>query len=57
LQLDASANAQSRDVISARGSQVEVLIIPTDEEVMIAQHTRDAALGPVGWQPNVSKGF
>jgi acetate kinase len=51
LQLDASANAQNRDVISARGSQVKVLIIPTDEEVMIAQHTRDAALGPVGWRP------
>ena len=45
LRLDASANMQKRDVISAPESQVEVLIIPTDEEIMIAQHTRDVVLG------------
>jgi acetate kinase len=48
LQLDDSANAQKRDVISIRESQVDVLIIPTDEEIMIAQHTRDVALGIPG---------
>lgn len=45
LQLDDSANAQKRDRISAPDSGVEVLIIPTDEEIMIAQHTRDVVLG------------
>jgi len=48
LQLDDSANTQGRDVISAADSGVEVLIIPTDEEAMIAQHTRDVVLGVPG---------
>jgi acetate kinase len=48
VQLDDGANAQKRDVISRRESQVEVLIIPTDEEIMIAQHTRETVLGVTG---------
>jgi acetate kinase len=47
LQLDDSANAQPRDVISTRESKVQVLMIPTDEEIMIAQYTREVALGAV----------
>jgi acetate kinase len=45
LQFDDSVNVQNREVISAPDSRVEVLIIPTDEEIMIAQHTREVALG------------
>jgi acetate kinase len=45
LLFDDSANVQNREVISAPESRVEVLIIPTDEEIMIAQHTREVALG------------
>jgi len=45
LQLDDGANAQKRDMISAPASQIEAMIVPTDEEVMIAQHTRSVALG------------
>ena len=45
LQLDDGANAQTRDRISAPASQIEAMIIPTDEEIMIAQHTRGVALG------------
>ncbi|HVX79271.1 MAG TPA: acetate/propionate family kinase [Bradyrhizobium sp.] len=47
VQLDDNANAQRRGVISAPNSKVEVLIIPTDEEIMIAQHTRDVVVGAV----------
>ena len=48
VQLDDSANTQGRDRISTRESQVEVLIIPTDEEIMIAQHTRGVVLSAAG---------
>jgi acetate kinase len=47
LQLDDSANAQQREMVSTRESKVQVLMIPTDEEIMIAQHTRDVVLRPV----------
>ena len=45
VQLDDSGNAGNHDVISTPDSRVEVLVIPTDEELMIAQHTRAVALG------------
>lgn len=45
LQLDDGAETQKREVISAPESRVKALIIPTDEEIMIAQHTREIALG------------
>jgi acetate kinase len=38
--LDAQANARGETVISAPGSVPRLLVIPTDEEAMIARHTR-----------------
>ena len=38
--LDAEANARGDTVISASGSAPAFLVIPTDEEAMIARHTR-----------------
>jgi acetate kinase len=40
LTLDAAANATGGPRISARGSRVAAWVIPTDEELMIARHTR-----------------
>jgi acetate kinase len=46
-QLDASANARAGQVISPvisePGSAVEMLVVPTDEEAMIARHCRALA--------------
>ena len=41
LELDASANESGATRISTPGSRTEALVIPTDEEWMIAQHTLD----------------
>jgi acetate kinase len=57
VQLDDGANMQQRDVISARESEIEVRIIPTDEELMIAQHPREVVLDASGEPPNVRKGL
>ncbi|NKC33610.1 acetate/propionate family kinase [Falsiroseomonas selenitidurans] len=40
LELDAAANAAGTGRISAPGSRVEIHVIDTDEEAMIAQHTQ-----------------
>ena len=40
VQIDDAANAANAGVISAPGSVVSVQVIPTDEEAMIAHHTR-----------------
>jgi acetate kinase len=40
LRLDDAANAANADRISTPGSAVEVHVVPTDEEAMIAHHTR-----------------
>ena len=40
LQLDAEANARHANVISASQSQVDVLVIPTNEEWMMAHHAQ-----------------
>lgn len=40
IRLDARQNAQNAAVISAPGSQCTVRVIPTDEDLMIARHTR-----------------
>jgi acetate kinase len=40
--LDEKANARDADVISAEQSRVEVRVVPTNEEAMIARHTLDA---------------
>ena len=39
VELDASANAAHAELISTPGSRVELRIIPTNEEVVIARHT------------------
>lgn len=39
LDIDAHANQFSQRVISTKESKVKVCVIPTDEELMIAQHT------------------
>jgi acetate kinase len=41
LELDNTANAANKIRISTTGSRVDALTIPTDEEWMIADHTRD----------------
>ncbi len=38
-ELDPKANASGKSVISRAGSRVKLMIIPTDEELMIAEHT------------------
>jgi len=48
--LDPAANAAGRGLISERGSRVELYVIPTDEELMIARHTL-AILSARGGQP------
>jgi acetate kinase len=46
LNIDAAASEAGADIISKSKSPVEVRIIPTDEEFVIAQHTSDViALG------------
>jgi len=37
--LDVEANAASAPVISAPGSALRLMVVPTDEELMIAQQT------------------
>lgn len=39
VRLDAAANAHNGPRISTADSRVSVWLIPTDEELMIAQHT------------------
>jgi acetate kinase len=41
LDLDAAANNAGEQRISTAGSRVAALVIPTNEELMIARHTRD----------------
>jgi acetate kinase len=43
VELDALANDRNEQRISARGSRVAVLVVPTDEELMIARHTHALA--------------
>jgi acetate kinase len=39
VSIDANANAKHERLISSPDSQVAVYVLPTDEELMIAQHT------------------
>ena len=39
IRLDAEANRAGAQIISARGSPTKVFVIPTNEELMIAEHT------------------
>jgi acetate kinase len=45
LRLDARANAANETLISAPDSAIEVFVIPTDEERVIARHTRALCQG------------
>ena len=45
LQLDPSANDQGLSKISTPDSRVSIWVIPTNEELMIATHTRNVLLG------------
>ena len=47
VELDERANAAGGPRISAPGSAVSVWVIPTDEELMIAQHTLALVQGEV----------
>ena len=42
--LDGEANNRNAEVISARGSRCVVRVVETDEDLMIARHTRSVAL-------------
>jgi acetate kinase len=42
VELDVAANARGGPLISAPGSRVSAWVIPTNEELMIAQHTQGA---------------
>jgi len=44
VELDAEKNARSETRIHAAGSRVQVLVIPTNEELMIARDARDLVL-------------
>lgn len=44
VELDQRANAEGRGQISSDASSIAVLVVPTDEELMIATHTRDLLL-------------
>lgn len=44
--LDASANAAGSTCISTKASRVAAFVVPTDEELMIARHTRDLLATP-----------
>jgi acetate kinase len=45
VMLDAQRNAQHAPVISAGGSMCTVRVVPTDEDLMIARHTRQVVEG------------
>lgn len=45
VRIDAAANARADAVISSSDSRVEVRVITTDEEAMIARHTVEAVGG------------
>lgn len=40
--LDQAANERGKLIISSKQSRVQLLVVPTDEELMIARHTLDA---------------
>jgi acetate kinase len=46
IALDGAANNRNAEIISAAGSRCAVRVVETDEDLMIAQHTRSVALAP-----------
>ena len=47
IHLDAHKNAANGEIISARQSACTVRVIPTNEDLMIARHTRALLFSPV----------
>jgi acetate kinase len=47
ISLDTSRNAAHSRCISSPGSACTVMVIPTDEDLMIARHTRTVVFSPV----------
>jgi acetate kinase len=45
LDIDAAKNAANAEVISTPASKVAVLVVPTDEEGVIAQHAQHLLAG------------
>jgi acetate kinase len=45
VELDAAANEAGAAVISSARGAVTVRVVPTDEDLMIARHTRDLVRG------------
>jgi acetate kinase len=54
LQFDAAATAAGGPGIAAPGSRVNAWVIPTNEELMIARHTRRVLAG--GERPSAALG-
>lgn len=48
IALDDARNDATQDVVSSAGSACEVRVMATNEELMIARHTRDVAFGNPG---------
>jgi acetate kinase len=48
IALDDARNDATHDVVSSAGSACEVRVVATNEELMIARHTRDVAFGAPG---------
>jgi acetate kinase len=44
IRFDIDANLRNAEVISLPASQCAVRVVPTDEDLMIARHTRETAL-------------
>jgi acetate kinase len=53
--LDATANAESKLLISRRDSRLPLYVIPTDEELMIARHTRSVLSHQPMSSPNYAR--
>ncbi|MCB1778348.1 MAG: acetate kinase, partial [Candidatus Competibacteraceae bacterium] len=45
IEMDSAANAEDRQRIDRSGSRVAVWVLPTNEELVIARHTRQLVLG------------
>ena len=56
IHLDAEANRANAQIISARNSPTIVFVIPTDEELMIAEHTVRTARGETPLPKEVGQG-
>ena len=53
--MDQEANRANAQVISASSSGFPIYVLPTDEELMIAQHTLALTRAPAQGSPNVAQ--